>query len=402
MRIAVVNWSSRRVGGIEDYVSILIPALRVAGIDVAFWHELDQPGDRPRIECGDDVPDFCAAEIGLESALAALVAWKPDVLYIQCVRNVAAEARLLELAPAVFFLHTYTGTCISGGKTWTRPTPVPCDRKFGWPCLAHYFPHGCGGNNPATMWRLYQEQAVRQRLFRRYHTILTHTEYMRREMLRHGLAARVIAFPIEAQAPGLPRPGDGSWRLLYAGRMELLKGGHLLIDAMPAVVSALGRPVRLTMAGDGREREAWELRAGAVERAVPGLTVEFPGWQLQNGVADLMRRSDLLVVPSLWPEPFGSVGPAAGRLGLPAAAFAVGGIPQWLVEGVSGHLAPADPPTAGGLASAVVRCLQDPVRYAKLQQGARQTAATFTMERHMPELMAVLERAAAPQPAAAV
>ena len=44
------------------------------------------------------------------------------------------------------------------------------------------------------------------------------------------------------------------------------------------------------------------------------------------------------------------------------------------------------------------RCLQDPVRYAKLQQGARQTAATFTMERHMPELMAVLERAAAPQP----
>jgi glycosyltransferase involved in cell wall biosynthesis len=156
------------------------------------------------------------------------------------------------------------------------------------------------------------------------------------------------------------------------------------------------------MAGDGRERANWESRARAVARAGSSLTVEFPGWQLQGEVATLMKENDLLVVPSLWPEPLGAVGPAAAQLGLPAAAFAVGGIPQWLVEGVSGHLAPADPPTAGGLARAVVRCLEDPLHYTKLRQGARQTAATFTMERHMPELLAVLERAAAPRPAAAV
>ena len=52
-----------------------------------------------------------------------------------------------------------------------------------------------------------------------------------------------------------------------------------------------------------------------------------------------MAASDLLVVPSVWPEPFGSVGPAAAQHGIPAAAFAVGGIPQWLHEGVNGHLA---------------------------------------------------------------
>jgi glycosyltransferase involved in cell wall biosynthesis len=402
MRIALVNWSARRVGGIEEYIHILIPALRCAQIDVAFWHELDQPADRVRIERRDDVLDFCAEEMGLESAIDALRAWNPDVLYVQHVNNVGVEARLLEIAPAVFFLHTYTGTCISGSKTWTRPTPVPCDRKFGWPCLAHYFPHGCGGNNPITMWRLYREQETRQRLLKRYRTILTHTDYMRREMLKHGLASKVIAFPIEMQATDEQSPGDGSWRLLFAGRMELPKGGHLLIDALPDVVRASGRPVRLTMAGDGRERAKLESRARAVEQGMPGLTMEFPGWQRQHEVRALMKSSDLLVVPSLWPEPLGGVGPAAARLGVPAAAFAVGGIPQWLIEGVSGHLAPADPPTAGGLARAVVRCLEDPLHYAKLRQGARETAASFTMDRHLPELIPVLQRAATSRPATAV
>jgi glycosyltransferase involved in cell wall biosynthesis len=105
-----------------------------------------------------------------------------------------------------------------------------------------------------------------------------------------------------------------------------------------------------------------------------------------------MRNVDLLVVPSLWPEPFGSVGPAAGQHGVPAAAFAVGGIPEWLGDGVSGHLAPGDPPTPEGLATAIIRCLEDPAHYAMLKSGARAMAERFTMERHLPQLLAVLER----------
>jgi glycosyltransferase involved in cell wall biosynthesis len=93
------------------------------------------------------------------------------------------------------------------------------------------------------------------------------------------------------------------------------------------------------------------------------------------------------VVPSLWPEPFGSVGPTAGSHGLPAAAFAVGGIPQWLVDGVTGHLAPGDPPTASGLARAIVQCLDDRAHHASLREGARQMAGTFTMKRHLPGVL---------------
>src|SRR2546423_8225430 len=40
-----------------------------------------------------------------------------------------------DVAPAVFFAHAYYGTCISGAKTFKRPTVTPCDRRFGPKCL---------------------------------------------------------------------------------------------------------------------------------------------------------------------------------------------------------------------------------------------------------------------------
>jgi glycosyltransferase involved in cell wall biosynthesis len=137
------------------------------------------------------------------------------------------------------------------------------------------------------------------------------------------------------------------------------------------------------------------LRAHAIKSPVLELgTVDFPGWLRQEDLGALMTTSDLLVVPSLWPEPFGAVGPAAGQHSVPAAAFAVGGIQQWLADGVTGHLAPADPPTSTGLARAIAQCLEDPQHYADLRQGARQMAGTFTMARHLPQLVRALERAA--------
>ena len=395
MRVAVASWSPRRVGGVEEYVALLLPAMHAAGLEVAFWHEVEEPRARDRLGVPSGVPDICAVEVGLEASISRLRDWKPDVVYSQGVRDVGAEAKLLDVAPAVFFLHTYTGTCISGRKTFSRPVGTPCDRTFGWPCLVHYFPHGCGGNDPLTMWRLYKIQSLRLDLLHRYRRILTHTDHMRHEMERHGLTAEVVPYPVEAPIFSEMSPGDGRWRLLYIARMETLKGGHLLLQALPSIARAAPRGVRVTMAGDGPSRPQWEATARDLQTRTPNLTVEFAGWLTQRQVGAHMNNADLLVVPSLWGEPLGAIGPAAGHLGLPAAAFASGGIPQWLTDGVNGHLAPADPPRPEALAAAVVRCLEDPLHYASLRKGAREMAAPFTMQKHMPELLRVLEHAAA-------
>ncbi len=98
-------------------------------------------------------------------------------------------------------------------------------------------------------------------------------------------------------------------------------------------------------------------------------------------------------MPSLWPEPFGLSGLEAGRFGLPTTAFAVGGIPEWLTDGVNGAIASLDGVRATSLAHAIERCL-DPNHHAQLRDGAREVAGRYTMERHLAALLPALERAA--------
>jgi glycosyltransferase involved in cell wall biosynthesis len=188
---------------------------------------------------------------------------------------------------------------------------------------------------------------------------------------------------------------DEPARLLFIGRMDDLKGGDLAIDALPEVASTLGRRVRMVFAGDGPARHNWEKAAAEVEFAHATVRITFTGWQTASDLTYLLDTSDLLVVPSLWPEPYGRVGLEAGRRGVPTAAFAVGGIPEWLIAGRNGALAPADPPTAHGLAQAIVECLSTVEKHANLRQGARAVAAQLEdAERHIEILLGILTRVA--------
>jgi glycosyltransferase involved in cell wall biosynthesis len=88
------------------------------------------------------------------------------------------------------------------------------------------------------------------------------------------------------------------------------------------------------------------------------------------------------------------VGIEAGCVGLPAVGFATGGIPEWLVSGTTGESSPCDPPTAAGLADAIVRALRDPEHYHLLQVGAWQMAQEFSQDRHLSVLESTLAEAA--------
>jgi glycosyltransferase involved in cell wall biosynthesis len=121
--------------------------------------------------------------------------------------------------------------------------------------------------------------------------------------------------------------------------------------------------------------------------------VRFAGWLASAQKTEAMRQADLLAVPSLWPEPFGLVGIEAGCFALPAVGYATGGIPDWLIGGRTGEIAPGDPPTIHGLADALVRALGDRDHYAELCRGAWELSCGFSLERHLAKLEPILREA---------
>jgi glycosyltransferase involved in cell wall biosynthesis len=392
MRVAVASWTIGQIGGIESYLSAVMPAMCHAGLEVSFFHEVDAPPQRTRVSVPPGVPVFSVASSGAERAIAALVEWSPDVVYVHGLHDVQTADRLADVAPSVTFVHTYIGTCISGTKTHMSPQPIACAREFGAACLALYFPRQCGGHNPVTMWRLYRAQSDRLVTLGRQAAVVTHSEHMKNELAAHGIAARVLAYPISMPEVSGPQSTGKSIDILFAGRMDSVKGGIFLLDALPQIRRELNQPLRVQFSGDGPARSHWETHARRIQQRDPQLWISFAGWCDEDQLSLQMQNSRLLVVPSVWPEPFGSVGLAAARYGVPAAAFAVGGIPQWLHDGVNGHLATATPPRAAALADAVVQCLRNPDHYEVLSRGARQMAARFTMDRHLPELRNVFDQ----------
>jgi glycosyltransferase involved in cell wall biosynthesis len=398
MKVAVLSESNRVIGGVEEYLRRFLAAAAADSCnDVGFWYETtDGPADRPTIP---DPPSggWSIAGLGRGPALAALRRWQPDVIYAHGVSSPETEEEAYRIAPAVFFAHVYVGTCISGAKTTWFPSVAPCDRKFGPACLAHYFPRRCGGLNPLKMLHLYRLQSQRLAVIRTCAAVVTHSEHMRDEYVRNGIPAdRVFSFPFyvtESAPEELPaRPLSACPTLLFLGRMEACKGGNVLLDALPRVRAALDRPLRVVFAGDGRERSRWEAQAAIAQARDPALRIEFTGWVEAARRSALFRESDVLVVPSVWPEPFGQVGPEAGLYGVPVAAFAVGGTSSWLTDGVNGSLASGEPPTAAGLAEAIVGCLADPAVYQRLRAGASRLASRFTWDNHYSPLISVLAK----------
>lgn len=416
MRIAVINWSRRRVGGTETYLGSIIPGLIRRGHSLALWHEIDRPANREPIELSPGVPSWCVEQLGHRRALAALREWGPDLIYTHSIMTPSLEAETLRIAPAVFFAHAYYGTCISGAKTFKTPEMRPCGRRFGPACLVHYYPHRCGGLNPLTMLRLYRLQSRRLRLLHEYRAVLTHSLHMQEEYIKHGLPPENVYYlsyyahsssPPYGESPPLPEPlaaavsrpeADARRRpyahLLFAGRMEVLKGGQLLLESLREVRAKLDRPLRVTFAGDGPERSRWERLAAQVTRGADGIEVEFKGWVWREEMEALYKECDLLVFPSVWPEPFGLAGPEAGLHGIPVAAFGVGGVPEWLADGVNGYLAPGDPPTAPGLTSAIVKCLRDEETHGRLRRGAVKAARQFSLDNHLDALTKVFDKIA--------
>jgi glycosyltransferase involved in cell wall biosynthesis len=154
---------------------------------------------------------------------------------------------------------------------------------------------------------------------------------------------------------------DDATDLLYVGEFRHIKGADLLIDAVSRL-RADGRPVTLTLAGDGEESE--NLKA-QVQRFALGEAARFVGHvKARYGFS----KGSLLVVPSRGDSmPYVVIEAAAA--GIPMVAANVGGIPE--IFGSHGDALFA-PNNAAAMADAIKSALDDPAAAQQRAESLRE------------------------------
>lgn len=145
--------------------------------------------------------------------------------------------------------------------------------------------------------------------------------------------------------------------VLFAGRLQPLKGPDVLVEALARLARTGEVPLLVVVGGpSGRPTAVRETEALATLLDVHE-HLELRPAAPQAVLADYYRAADVVAMPSR-SESFGLVAAEAQAAGTPVVAAAVGGLRSVVVDGVTGHLAPDhDPATWARL---LARVLRDP------------------------------------------
>jgi glycosyltransferase involved in cell wall biosynthesis len=191
-----------------------------------------------------------------------------------------------------------------------------------------------------------------------------------------------VAVPSETQArTARERLGIGGAPLVvYAGKLSAGKGTPVLLEALDRIAAAVPG-ARFVLAGKG----------SMTIPARPDL--DAVGVLPQAELFALYRAADVVVVPSVWPEPLSRVLLETMRIGRPVVATAVGGTPEVVEHGVTGLLVPRRDPEA--LAKAVIELLLDPARRERMGRAAAERAASAFSERRLVDALLDVYREAA-------
>jgi glycogen synthase len=159
------------------------------------------------------------------------------------------------------------------------------------------------------------------------------------------------------------------WRLLYAGRVDGVKGVDTAIEALALLPEA----ATLTIAGpDGAPEDVAAFTALAERLGVAGRIKRRPALGRAE-LAGAYAQADALLFPVRWAEPWGLVPLEAMAVGTPVIASGTGGSAEYLANGANSLVVPGGDPR--DWAAAVIRLAAEPRLRERLREGGLRTAS---------------------------
>ncbi len=201
---------------------------------------------------------------------------------------------------------------------------------------------------------------------------VVYSAYMQDLLRSEGLPASYIPLGVQL-LHNQPLP-SGPPVILFVGRLEGEKGVFTLLSAYRALLPSLPE-ARLVFAGDGKDRETLMAQAGDLRPPV-----EFLGHVSRDALAAVYGRSTIVVMPSVFVEAFGKVGPEALSAGRPVIASDSGGVREWLQPGRNGLL--VKPGDVAQLKTSILSLLRDEDTLARMAEEAPRTVSHLSIEAH--------------------
>jgi glycosyltransferase involved in cell wall biosynthesis len=295
-------------------------------------------------------------------------ATRPDVLYVWEITGVGVISLLSALPevnlPVVFHLGSYW--LLYAQSPETEQSRLRLHRLKQWLI----------GSLPPLHWTSFI--AVSATVKQKYAQAGFDPE--RIEVIYNGIDDRFLTLPPTDHSR---EKIQGDIQLLFVGRLRVEKGLLVLLKALDLLLRERSQgdgavpPLHLNIFGTGDQVYVDELHAFLREKDLAQF-VTFHGRISQDELIGYYDRSHLILVPSLWQEPFGLVIAEAMARGLPVIASQVGGPAEILTHGVDGLL--VKPGDEGALAIAIRQLLENPEKRKQLGQAGQTTVrARFTI-----------------------
>lgn len=400
--IVYINDKAGEFGGTEEYLNSLSKILKPKKIRSTMIYgeskgklssDIDQYFHLPELAIRD-------SKVNIAPQISKIIDFlKPDIVYIHNIFNSSVfealnvpERSYLTL----FYLHDHYFTCLTELRMNSSQPYGLCERLLSDECVSQINEGNClkrfaessfSQSDVVKRWKLIKFLSSMD-------AILVVSHYMKELTIKHipEIRERVWFIPRQVRSENLTnelRLDSEILKIAFIGRIIHGKGLHVALSAL--LLLNIGKPVEFEIAGVLENQDYWERCKkiiAKIHNESPNVKVTYKGELSYQEVDLLYNTLDILVFPSLWGEPLGTVAAEALCHECAVIASNAGGISVWLNEN-TGILVEPNQPKA--IAFAIEKLVNDKKQMRKLAlNGKRLILENFNEEQHLKVLNKIL------------
>ena len=191
---------------------------------------------------------------------------------------------------------------------------------------------------PANMSLMWRHLQLRRNFLMNMDKIIAISLFVQNSLANYGgmnKSKLSLIYPNLPESDYISREIEETFTITFMGKLEPWKGVMNLLKAFKKVTEKR-RNVKLLIVGNGSQEK--QLKRFVLREKLQGI-VSFEGWVPHSSLPLIIKKTDIVVMPSLWLEPFGRTAVEAMAFGRPVIVNPVGGLNEQVKDNLNGFYA---------------------------------------------------------------